>query len=171
MICWCGSDTIDPVISVELLPLSFAGLDTPPYNNFVLKCDAVKPSNYEQEIELSWKKDGKSLTEQQIQSEVDYSAEMDTVSSILTISRASVEHSGVYECIATISIPGRSTYLKWKSSNVTIAGKIFKHLCAYSAENFHLDKVLIIGCAFQQQPLQLFFSSTLLVFITVRLGW
>ena len=114
----------DPTLNVTVMPLSISSVDAEPYNTFTLTCMATKPSSVIPTLDLSWYHNemqldnsivGTSITED----ETGGGAEKLTT---LTVTSASSISSGLYSCVATVSVPESSTVTSNQTAVVTIRG-------------------------------------------------
>ena len=104
--------------------MSYTGLDVVPFNTFTLTCTAIKPSSIVPALDLSWYHNeiqldnsiaGISILEEEAGSGAERS-------SILTVNSATTASSGVYTCIASVSVPESNTVTSNQSATVTIRG-------------------------------------------------
>lgn len=119
----CLTNT-EPVVNVTIVPSSYSGVDVDPFNTFTLRCTARKPTTVTPSLDLSWYHNevqldnsvaGVSIAEEE-------SSNGAQKSSMLTVTSANAMKSGVYTCIASVSIPESNTVTSNQSSNVTIRG-------------------------------------------------
>ncbi len=114
----------DPAITAAVSPLLYSGLDVDPFNIFTVMCTARKPSSIIPALDLSWYHNEMQLDNSIagifiLEEEVSGGAER---SSTLTVSSATTASSGVYTCIASVSVPESNTVMSNQSATVTIRG-------------------------------------------------
>ena len=115
----------DPTITTVVTPSSYSGLDVDPFNSFTLICTARKPSSIVPALDLSWYHNEMQLDNSIIgisilEEEGSGGAER---SSMLMVSSATTTNSGVYTCIASVSVPESNTVTSNQSATVTIRGQ------------------------------------------------
>ena len=105
--------------------MSYSGLDVDPFNTFTLMCTATKPSSIVPALDLSWYHNEMQLDNSIagisiLEDEARGGAER---SSTVTVNSATTASSGVYTCIASVSVPESNTVTSNQSVTVTIRGQ------------------------------------------------
>ena len=115
----------DPLITTTVSPLLYSGLDVDPFNTFTLVCMARKPGSILPALDLSWYHNEMQLDNSiaGISISVEEVSRGAEKSSTLTVNSATTVSSGVYTCIASVSVPESNTVMSNQSATVTIRGQ------------------------------------------------
>ena len=121
----------DPILNVTVTPSSYSGLDVDPFNTFTLMCIATKPSSITPALDISWYHNEMQLDNSIpgisiLEEEFSGGAER---SSTLIVTSARTISSGVYACIASVSVPESNTVTGDQNVTVTIRGMFTVFYC------------------------------------------
>ena len=121
---------LDPVISIEVAPLFYTGLDAEPYNAFSLTCNATKPNEVIPNISLTWFHNGTQLDTSALGVTIseDESSNGAIRSTLLSVAADNASDSGSYSCQASLAIPESGAVENSQASVITIIGNTAVHI-------------------------------------------
>lgn len=112
-----------PSLSVEIDPSSAVFLDTAPYNNIQLRCNATVSSDLAVAKELRWTRNSVPISNTTGNVAINTQGLMDRVTTSVLTAHGDIPGSYTYSCLVGLDVPGGSTIEASADADVTIYGR------------------------------------------------
>ena len=112
-----------PSLSVEVVPSTAVFLDTAPYNDIQLRCNATVSSDVAVTKNLRWNRNSVLIASTNGDVVINTEGLSDRVTTSVLTAHGDIPGSYIYSCLVSLDIPGGFTIEKSADANTTVYGR------------------------------------------------